>query len=155
MPKTSSLKKSNRAIEVKNATQGVVERFLKLGPNTKKRNYQPHIKRSRTRSIMAHRLLMKKLLRLKNTGQPGVTLSAAYLEVSDLKAPQNIEHSVVKIIEEKNPFADKNGSPKQGKESEFFDWAENNWNSHLETLSKEEKKKHIDAAISLSEKMNA
>jgi len=64
------------------------------------------------------------------------------------------ERAVVKIIEAQNPYADKDGAPKKGEETQFFKWAEKNWNKHLLTLSEDEREKHIAAAISLSEKMN-
>ena len=114
-------------------------------------------KRFRSKAFRAKRdnsLMARRILGLTTENIPARVRFEKLRQSASLKTAQHVASAVGKIIEEKNPFANKDGSPKYGKEIEFFEWAEKNWNSHLDTLTLEEKEKHIAAAISLSKKMN-
>lgn len=57
--------------------------------------------------------------------------------------------------ENKNPFADKNGAPLDGKEEQFFAWAQANHANELDQLSPEERKEQAEADKRLAARMDS
>jgi hypothetical protein len=56
---------------------------------------------------------------------------------------------------EKNPFADPDGSPKQGKGLEYMEWIKQRDRQYLASLSADERTKVIEARKRLAKKMNS
>lgn len=54
-----------------------------------------------------------------------------------------------------NPYATPSGTPKEGKDAEFFQWEREQYLNHLDTLPKEEKKKILEADRALANRMNS
>lgn len=159
MPNTSVTKKTAIASEGNIAAKAVVDRFYSRLDRKVKGNVSfSAVKKRGSKGLQTKRsnwVITRKILGLTSENVPTRVRFINLKRSAILNTPQQTASAVVKIIDEKNPFATKEGSPKFGKEMEFFEWAEKNWNIHLETLSSEERAKHIEAAVSLSEKMNA
>jgi hypothetical protein len=149
MPKVLLATKDN----VATARHQPTGRRHKIDRRTKR---EPHVLHERKRfaeKITGSWDFIRNIVASNKTSTGSRRLATPKKKRSRLRNP-HIELAVTRIIEEQNPFADKDGTPQKGEELQFFEWAEKNWNKHLDTLSAAEKKKHIDAAISLSEKMN-
>ena len=56
--------------------------------------------------------------------------------------------------ENKNPFANKDGSPKEGSEEKFYDWAKQEADKYLATLNEEEREEYLKSQQHLNNKMN-
>lgn len=56
---------------------------------------------------------------------------------------------------ETNPYANLDGSPKDDKLKEFWEWEEKKTEEYLSSLSPEERKEKEEAMKSLSRKMNS
>lgn len=56
---------------------------------------------------------------------------------------------------DKNPYANPDGSPIDGKEPEFFEWEKNKDKERLNKLSPEEKKAEISAQQDLNKRMQS
>lgn len=54
-----------------------------------------------------------------------------------------------------NPFEGKNGSPKPGKEKEFFEWARKEYLEYHNTLNEQEKERADKAEKALMDRMNS
>jgi hypothetical protein len=57
--------------------------------------------------------------------------------------------------EEKNPFANTDGSPIEGKEPEFYAWEKAAAQMKLETMSPDEKLKRVQADLDLDKRMDS
>jgi hypothetical protein len=159
MPNATIEKKDNITTEGNVAAKAVVGRLYKLDRKAKEnisfsgRKVKKHFQKT-FRTKRSNWFITRKILGLTTDNIPTHVRLVQLRKSAILNTPQQAASAVVKIIEEKNPFATKEGAPKFGKEIQFFEWAEKNWNTHLESLPSEEREKHIEAAITLSEKMN-
>lgn len=58
-------------------------------------------------------------------------------------------------MEDKNPYANSDGSPKEGQAIKYFDWEEAKDKERLEKMTPAERREELDARKSLAEKMNS
>lgn len=58
-------------------------------------------------------------------------------------------------MEDKNPYANSDGSPKQGQAIKFFDWEEAKDKERLAKMTPEERKKELAARKTFADKMNS
>ena len=59
------------------------------------------------------------------------------------------------IKENTNPYANPDGSPKDGQEAEFFEWAKKKDQERLNQLPEDERNKEIEAQRSLNDRMQS
>jgi hypothetical protein len=57
------------------------------------------------------------------------------------------------MTDKKNPYANADGSPIDGKEPEFFDWESKKDKDRLEALPNQEKEKELKAQRDLNDRM--
>lgn len=58
-------------------------------------------------------------------------------------------------MKQENPYGNSDGTPKDGKEAEFFKWAREKHLKELDKLPPGEKKKQLEAEKSLADRMNS